>query len=34
MDSKETKDQRVHGFWVTFEKDLWEGIRYLSGDLQ
>lgn len=34
MDTKETKDQRVHGFWVTFEKDLWEGIRYLSGDLQ
>ncbi|MFH1643081.1 MAG: hypothetical protein ABH967_00365 [Patescibacteria group bacterium] len=34
MDPIETRDERVHGFWVTFGKDLWEGITYLSRDLQ
>jgi len=30
----EIKKERVHGFWVRFEQDLREGIRYLGSDLQ
>lgn len=30
----ETKKERIHGFWVSFEQDLQEGIWYLRDDLQ
>jgi hypothetical protein len=28
------KKERIHGFWLTYEQDLIEGIRYLRDDLQ
>jgi len=30
----ETKKERIHGFWVEFEEELRDGVRYLRDDLQ
>jgi len=28
------KKETIHGFWVTFEEELRDGVRYLRDDLQ
>ena len=28
------KKEQIHGFWLTYEEELREGVRYLRDDLQ
>ncbi len=29
-----TKTEKIHGFWLIYDDELYEGVRYLRDDLQ